>query len=210
MRGAGGDEVVGAREGAPVEEARTGDGAWHDEDNTAAVHAAPQPRGGVNDNAVQGAAVPACAGEEAGPHTPAPHVGEAAVGEEGTDDHRQLAGAHVDSAAAEAAQRFDDGERFCGEGKSGDKPPLPKQSSEPSAAPRVTRQENYNMSRPPSRHNQNPSNPLYKNYDGRPTSGELTSLSFSCVLLFYFLIRFPFAIETNYLLTNTLSWLLQT
>jgi hypothetical protein len=185
MRGVGGDEVVGARDGAPVEEARMGDGAWHDEDNTAVHAAAPQPRGGVDDNAVHGAAAPACAGEEARPHTPAPHVGEAAVGEEGTDDHTQLAGAHVDSAAAEAAQRVDDVERACGEGQSGEKPALPKQSSEPSAAPRVARQENYNMARPPSRHNQNPSNPLYKNYDGRPTSGVLTSLAFSCVLLFY-------------------------
>ena len=68
-------------------------------------------------------------------------------------------------------QREEGEERVGDDIKSGEKPPLPKRSGGNVAGAKPVHRADHNASGRSSRHNFNPSNPLYRNLDGRPTSG---------------------------------------
>lgn len=62
-------------------------------------------------------------------------------------------------------------ERIGDDVKSGEKPPLPKRSGANNLPVKPVPRADHNAAGRSSRHNYNPSNPLYRNHDGRPTSG---------------------------------------
>ena len=68
-------------------------------------------------------------------------------------------------------QRGEGVERVGDDLKSGEKPPLPKRSGANNLPVKPMQRADHNAAGRSSRHNYNPSNPLYRNHDGRPTSG---------------------------------------
>jgi len=136
----------------------------------------PAGEGHAGDGCVNGNVEPSASaggGEEfrAEKEPPKAPVGE---GEHAGGEEAQGAAAGADDANA---QHEEGGDRIGEESKSGEKPPLPKRSGgNPPAgiskqpAPAAARAD-FNVATRSSRHNYNPSNPLYRNHDGRPTAG---------------------------------------
>lgn len=171
MSGAGEGEVADA-------ELRKGDGAWEgDKPSGQEISTCcEQVGGGLHRGVGHTGAADAVAGWHASDRHPLPPP----PGGEDASSSGLCSADHCgpdENAAAQAVQRDDGGERIGGAGRSGEKPPLQPVGSRPRHTDK--QEHNYNMARPPNRHNQNPCPPNHKSYDGRPTSGVSRSLGIS-------------------------------